>query len=120
MKKNCYSKLEDKKVEKESPVLLEHRGSNELDTLAPTSKNGGLYSGPPVNNPWVPKPIYPSSTYLTNHMLKSANPPPGAIEQTIGINRPGNNYVPAPHVYWYNQTPIKNSGPFQLKVTKRK
>ena len=47
--------------------------------MAPTSKME-VYIDLQVNNQGAK--TYLSSTYLTNHMLKSANPPPGAIEQT--------------------------------------
>ena len=50
----------------------------------------------------------------------AANPPPGAVEQAIGTNRPGNNYTAAPFVKWYDDTTEVNNGPFNLKVIETK
>ena len=83
-------------------------------------KNGGLYGGPNVDRAWIPKPVYPTSSYFTNYLLEGANPPPGAVEQAIGINRPGNSYTAAPHSYWYQKAPRENDGPFRIKGTKKK
>ena len=47
--------------------------------------------------------------------LASANPPPGAIDQYIGTNRPGNNYTAMPTLYWYK---TKGKGPHNFKVTR--
>ena len=62
----------------------------------------------------IPKPVYPSSTFFTSVLLEEANPPV-FIEQTIGLNRPGNNYVAAPASHWYQNAPIENFGPFRIK-----
>jgi hypothetical protein len=103
-------------VEKESPVPFVMRGDSfdsKVNTMLP---NGGLYSGVEVERAMIPKKIEPTSTYFTTELLKEANPPPGAIEQAVGTNRPGNNYTAAPSVYWYNNTTKVNNGPFNLKV----
>lgn len=55
--------------------------------------NGGLYTGEPFNKgaPWANIPNIPDVQYLTNVTLKSANPPPQAINQYPGHTRIGNN-----------------------------
>lgn len=116
----CLNELEDIPVDKESSVPLEHRGDSYHVRIQPTMKNGGLYGGPNVDRAWIPKPVYPTSSYFTNYLLEEANPPPGAIEQAIGINRPGNSYTAAPHSYWYQKAPRENDGPFRIKGTKKK
>lgn len=57
------------------------------------SLNGGLYTGEPFvcGAPWANVPVIPDVSYMINHNLKSANPPPGAEYQYPGGNRPGNN-----------------------------
>ena len=103
-------------VEKESPVPFVMRGDSfdaRVNTMLP---NGGLYSGIEVERAMIPKKIEPTSTYFTSVLLKEANPPPGALEQAVGTNRPGNNYTAAPSVYWYADTTEVNKGPFNLKV----
>jgi hypothetical protein len=115
----CDCNLTDKRdysVDKESEVPMELRADTYDETIQATSKNGGLYGGVAADRSWIPKPVYPTSAYFTNYLLKSANPPPGAMEQAIGTNRPGNNYIPMPHVKWYAKTPVTNQGPFDLKV----
>ena len=80
-------------VDRESSVPFVMRGDSfdtQVNSMLP---NGGLYSGVQVDRAMIPQKIVPTSTYFTTVMLKGANPPPGAIEQAIGTNRPGNNYT---------------------------
>ena len=49
------------------------------------------------------------------NLLKSANPPPGAIYQYPGDNRLGNNYTPMPGVNWFKSS-YNNAGPYNIKV----
>lgn len=107
-------------VDRESSVPFVLRGDSFDTKVNSMLPNGGLYSGVQVDRAMIPQKIVPTSTYFTTVMLKGANPPPGAIEQAIGTNRPGNNYTAAPTVFWYANTPPKNSGPFNLKVIESK
>ena len=93
------------------------RDGNPNTSIRPCPPNGGLYSGPNSNKPWMPIKVTPTSTNLISKNLLSANPPPGATEQYIGTNRLGNNYVSMPGVYWFNETHHYNTGPFNMKVT---
>ncbi len=107
-------------VEKDSDVPFVMRGDSFDTRVNKMLPNGGLFSGPVVKRAVIPEPIYPTSTYFTTELLKEANPPPGAIEQAIGTNRPGNNYTAAPYVKWYSDTTEVNNGPFNLKVIETK
>lgn len=119
MSKQCnfygLTGLPDIQVDKPGKVPLELRGDSYDEAIKTTAKNGGLYGGKHADRAHIPKPVYPTSTYFTSVLLESANPPPGAIEQTIGLNRPGNNYVAAPASHWYQNAPVDNSGPFRVK-----
>lgn len=66
----------------------------------PPSLNGGLYTGEPFaeNAPYANFPAIPDTGYLIHYNLRSANPPPDAITQYPGTNRPGNNYQKMPGV----------------------
>jgi len=107
-------------VEKKSDVPFVMRGDSFDSRVNKMLPNGGLYTGPVIQRAMIPEPIYPTSTYFSTELLQSANPPPGAMEQAIGTNRPGNNYTAAPHVKWYSDTTEVNSGPFNLKVIETK
>jgi hypothetical protein len=119
MSKHCnfygLTGLPDKQVDKPSSVPLELRGNSYDEAIKTTAKNGGLYGGKPADRAHIPKPVYPTSTFFTSVLLPEANPPIGAVEQTIGLNRPGNNYVAAPASYWYQNAPVENNGPFRIK-----
>ena len=60
------------------------------------SLNGGLYTGAPFvpSAPWGNIPVTPDAGYMTHYNLRTANPPPGAIYQYPGSNRPGNSFTP--------------------------
>jgi len=62
--------------------------------------NGGLYTGEPFAKgaAWANFPATPDADYMTHVNLKSANPPPGALTQYPGGNRPGNNVQKMPGV----------------------
>ena len=79
--------------------------------------NGGLYSGPQNNSPWMPKPVVPTTTYFMQVLMKDIDPPPppGATEQYITENRLGNNYTAMPGVSWFNSGK-DNRGPYMIKV----
>ena len=79
--------------------------------------NGGLFSGPQNNSPWMPKPVVPTTTYFMQVLMKNMDPPPppGATEQYITGNRLGNNYTAMPGVNWYNSGK-DDSGPYMIKV----
>lgn len=68
------------------------------------SVNGGLYTGEPfeANAPWANVPVQPDVIALAQN-LKSANPPPRAIEQLPSYTRPGNNLVNSPFHQVYHE-----------------
>jgi len=106
--KNNYS------VDKPTSIPFEEMNSSPETQMPPQAKNLGLYGGESVTTPWLPKPHVPTAT---NYMkqLASANPPPGAMEQYVEINRLGNNFSPSPAVKWYADTDKVNCGPFNIK-----
>lgn len=55
--------------------------------------NGGLYTGTPFyeNAPWGNVPVRPTTAYMTNVNLRTANPPVQALFQMQAGFRPGNN-----------------------------
>jgi len=79
--------------------------------------NGGLYSGPQNNSPWMPKPVVPTTTYFMQVLMKDIDPPPppGATEQYVTENRLGNNYTAMPGVSWFNSSK-DGRGPYMIKV----
>jgi hypothetical protein len=120
LKCNCknLTKEEDYSVEVESDYDYSKRWNNPYTTHPNTLPNGGLYSGEcSAGRAWIPTKVDFTSNNFTRNLLKQACPPPGALEQYVGTNRPGNNYVSMDKVYWYNKTPVCNKGPFNIKVT---
>ena len=109
----------DYPVDVKSNIPPELRAHDAHTAMPPPPVNGGLYSGPQSNQPYVPQSVPHTTTYYIQHLLRSANPPPGATEQYIGDNRLGNNYVPMPGVNWYNSAYDRNKGPFTIKVIGR-
>ena len=79
----------------------------------PDQYNAGLYTGPQFNGPHSPVPVIPTAYYMTHINLQSANPPPGAINQDIGNNRPGNNYL-ATNRLWYVPNKFEY-GPYNIQ-----
>ena len=110
------------KVSKNIPVDLNskiplHERWNSYDTQAPPAvPNGGLFGGPQAVGEYASIHVIPTATNMIHHNLRSANPPPGAINQYPGTNRSGNNYIPMPGVFWYNDTHPVNYGPYAMKV----
>ena len=99
-----------------SEIPLNERWNCE-NTKAPDQvPNGGLFGGPQAMGPYASIHVIPTATNMINNNLRSANPPPGATEQYPGTNRDGNNYVPMPGVFWYNDTHPVNKGPYAIKV----
>ena len=98
-----------------SNINPENQWSNPNEAAPKLSVNGGLYSGPQSNAIGVPKPVVPTTTYFMQELLKKMDPPPpqGAAEQYSNYNRPGNNFVAMPNVYWYNP---QDKGPYRIKV----
>lgn len=65
--------------------------------LPQSRPNGGLYTGATATGDWGAVPVVPEAhVYLTEN-LKSAGPPPGAIQQPAGFMRPGNSTVLHPY-----------------------
>lgn len=92
-----------------------HLRHNAFTSMPTSPRHGGLFSGPPSNNPWNSIPVTPTMTNYIQNNLRSANPPPGATQQYIGSNRLGNNYVSMPGVYWHNPENMK--GMYAIKST---
>ena len=113
----CYIPCDVKPNESviiQNDVKLETR--DKLNTeMPPPSINGGLYRGPQVNHPWMPIAVTPTETNMLVNNLKSANPPPGAMDQFISNIRPGNNYVAKKSIYNYTDTDKLNCGPFRMQ-----
>ena len=103
-------------VDVNSEVPLHERTFDENTRAPEPVPNGGLFGGPQAEGPYASIPVIPTTTNMINKNLRSANPPPGATEQYPGTNRDGNNYVPMPGVFWYNDTHPVNKGPYAIKV----
>tara|TARA_B100000768_G_C11268941_1_gene372439 strand:- start:129 stop:521 length:393 start_codon:yes stop_codon:yes gene_type:complete len=103
-------------VDVNSKVPYELRWCDEITSAPDPIPNGGLFGGPHAMGPHASIPVTPTTTNLINKNLASANPPPGAMNQYPGTNRLGNNYIPMPGVFWYNDTHPINKGPYAIKV----
>lgn len=66
--------------------------------------HGGLYNSQSTGKDWHAIPVMPSMESMMAN-LASANPPPGAMHQFIGTERPGNNSVSMQGVYRYQPNP---------------
>jgi hypothetical protein len=68
-------------------------------------EHGGLYNSSSTGKEWHAIPVVPEmSSMMAN--LASANPPPGAMQQFIGTERPGNNSVQLTGVFRYQPEPM--------------
>lgn len=95
-----------------------NRSSGPNSAMPPPPINGGIFVPPQAPaKPWLPIPVTPTTTNYIHYNLRSANPPPGAIDQYPGTNRPGNNFISMPGVFNYHNTNKINTGPFDIKVT---
>jgi hypothetical protein len=102
-------------VDSSTHVPYTERDSSPQTQMVKPSLNGGLYGGEQSREPWMPIPITPTSTNFMEN-LRSAKPPPGAMQQFVGTVRLGNNYTAMPGVEWY----VSNKpecGPFSIKGT---
>ena len=104
-------------VDINSEIPLHERWNDELTRCPDPVPNGGLYGGPQAVGEYASIHVIPTATNMIHHNLRSANPPPGAINQYPGTNRDRNNYIPMPGVFWYNDTHHVNQGPYSIKVT---
>ena len=111
----------DYPVDIKSNVNPLERANNSQTAMPPSSINGGLYSGPENNAPWMPIKVVPTTTYFMQNLLRNCDPPPppGATEQYPGDNRLGNNYTAMPGVNWFNSS-YNNNGPYNIKVIDEK
>ena len=83
--------------------------------VPPPMLNGGLYTGQPFieGAPWANVPVRPTSSYMTNVALRSANPPIQAMFQLQSGYRPGNNSDdPMPGIMGF--VGDKDFGPFNF------
>jgi hypothetical protein len=83
---------------------------SELDKTAPSGilprkPNGGLYTGELAKGDWGCFPVVPDAYIYTTENLKSANPPPRAMNFIPGgFNRVGNSVQLFPNNKKYNDT----------------
>lgn len=65
----------------------------------PFRLNGGWFTGEPFRKGagWADVPVLPEAGYMISTNLKSADPPPGATSQYVGVPRPGNNCETLPN-----------------------
>ena len=93
-----------------SPSNVEdYKRSNGPNQMMPQSlPNGGIFGGPQSTKPWANTPTPATSTNYIKNLLASANPPPGAMDQLVGTNRIGNNYMAMSDLYWYNPSDSPN------------
>ena len=103
-------------VDVQSNVPMHLRSDNKDTAIPPSPVNGGLYNAPQVNEPYGSIPVAPTATNYTYYNLRSANPPPGAINQFVGTNRLGNNYTAMPGVYWLNNKNKEQDNKYLIKV----
>jgi hypothetical protein len=106
----------DYPVDVKSNIPQHLRGNNKNDQMPQSPANGGLYNAPQSNGPHASIPVVPTSTNYVHYNLRSANPPPGAINQFIGTNRLGNNYTAMPNVYWLNNKDKEMDNKYNIKV----
>lgn len=64
-----------------------------LSPVPPPALNGGLFTGEKFMNgaPWANVQVRPTSAFMNNMTLRSANPPIQALFQLQAGYRPGNN-----------------------------
>lgn len=72
------------------------------------SLNANLYTGEPFQKHGGHRsfPVIPDATYMTHVNLRSANPPPNAINQFTDTIRPGNNGQNFPNIKQFKNTNI--------------
>jgi len=99
------------------PVTPSQRSTDANTAMPPAPVHGGLYNAPETKNPWNAIAVTPTMTNYIQFNLRSANPPPGATEQYVGTERPGNNYAPMPGTYWFNPKTPEQQGKHMIKVT---
>lgn len=92
------------------------RSSGPNSAMPAARVHGGLYNAPETNYPWNAIRVTPTMTNYVHNNLRSANPPPGATEQYVGTERPGNNYAAMPGTYWFNPANPEQQGKHMIKV----
>ena len=102
-------------VDVNSKIPLELRWNDELTAAPEPMPNGGIFGGAQAVGPYASIPVTPTTTNLINKNLRSANPPPGAIQQAVGTIRLGNNYMSMPDVMWYNPDHPDHHGKYKMK-----
>lgn len=104
----------------ESGSVAPAQRSCDANTAMPQAAvHGGLYNAPETTHPWNAIRVTPTMTNYIQFNLRSARPPPGATEQYVGTERPGNNYAPMPGTYWFNPANPEQQGRHMIKVTSR-
>ena len=102
----------------DSPSMVPpyQQSTDSSTAMPPPAPHGGLYlpSAPPAKGGWGSLPVTPTASSYTHKNLRSANPPPGAVDQymTSATNRPGNSHSAKPGVFDY-----KDGKTYSLKCT---
>lgn len=103
-------------VDNPTNIPYSERDSSPFTKIIGPTKNGGLYTGEHSSKPWMPIYVTPTSTGFMEN-LRSAKPPPGAMQQFVGTTRLGNNYTAMPGVEWY-VAEKQQCGPYSIKGIK--
>ena len=119
-KKRTVKNIKNKKkggasINLDSNIPKNLQWNNPFEMAPNPPLNGGLYIGAPGNGPWAAIPKTPTTSYMINENLKSANPPPRATTQYPLTNGPGNNFQGNKDLLWYISNGV-NKGPFKLQV----
>ena len=80
------------------------------------SYNGAVTIGAPCEGAHCAIPVPPTVSYMTNVNLRSANPPPGALQQFASTHRLGNNSDLNVGIGKYVNGTSQNPGPFNISV----
>ena len=80
------------------------------------SYNGAITIGEKCEGPHCAIPVQPTSGFLINQNLRSANPPPSALQMYPSTFRLGNNSDINPAIGKYVNGTRMNPGPFNIEV----
>ena len=81
-----------------------------------SSYNGAISIGEKCEGPHCAIPVNPTSGFMINQNLRSANPPAAALQMYPSTFRLGNNSDVNPGITKYVNGTSKNPGPFNIEV----
>ena len=81
-----------------------------------SSYNGAITIGEKCEGPHCAIPVVPTSGFMINQNLRSANPPAGALQHYPSTYRIGNNSDLNPGIGSYVNGTAQNPGPFNISV----